>query len=316
MAQVVADAAGPRRPGGAGPLRHRPQPAARLRRRVRGLRPRRSTGAAALPVHPRGARPSRRRSCAACTTCGPRLPPTGRDPDRAAAASSTPASSAAGGSPSTGGCPAASCPAGWPCGVADERRQVLRGYLDAAAALQQLPSADHGFARLIGEDRREFDSLAELLTDQLSRAVQGASTASSRTSRTSPRCGIGCRSALVERTCEPRLVHGDYCPPNVYLSCGRRGSAGRLRRRRLQPAHPVRRPAAGHHRGGRLPRARVVPGRRRRRGLADRRGGRAVRRRTAEWIAHYRVFYGFYFSNAYAVRPAALRLVPAATRGA
>ena len=100
----------------------------------------------------------------------------------------------------------------------EERRKVLGGYLQAAASLHLLPSPTRTFARLIGEDRREFSTLAELLTDQLGRAVQRSQQ---RLEQDLPEVAAvwdRLQSALVERTCEPKLVHGDYCAPNVYLS--------------------------------------------------------------------------------------------------
>ena len=73
-----------------------------------------------------------------------------------------------------------------------ERREVLLSYLNAAAALHRLPSPTTNFARLIGEDVREFDSLAELLTAQLSQSLQQSSQRLEQDLPTCGPCGIGC----------------------------------------------------------------------------------------------------------------------------
>ncbi len=99
------------------------------------------------------------------------------------------------------------------------RREALLGYLDAAHRVQQLPAPVAGHARLLGTDApREFDSLVALLTDQLLRILPQSQ---SRLEADVP--GIAStwdelQVWLTDRRGEPRLVHGDFCPPNTYVS--------------------------------------------------------------------------------------------------
>ena len=98
------------------------------------------------------------------------------------------------------------------------RRRALVGYLDAAQRMQRLPSPVPGFARLIGEDApREFATLAELLTDQLLRAVARSQMRLETDVPDVARVWDRLQDELVHRVVQPRLVHGDFCPPNVYL---------------------------------------------------------------------------------------------------
>ncbi|HEY5786261.1 MAG TPA: PH domain-containing protein [Microlunatus sp.] len=109
---------------------------------------------------------------------------------------------------------------GWLAGAeVDARRQALLGYLEAASRLQQLPSPVPGHARLLGEDApREFDTLAALLTDQLLRILPQSQA---RLEQDVP--GVGriwdeLQEWLADRRGVPRLVHGDFCPPNTYVA--------------------------------------------------------------------------------------------------
>ena len=109
---------------------------------------------------------------------------------------------------------------GWLAGAeVDARRQALLGYLDAAGRVQQLPSPVAGHARLLGEDApREFDTLAALLTDQLLRILPQSQA---RLEQDVP--GVGriwdeLQEWLAARRGAPRLVHGDFCPPNTYVA--------------------------------------------------------------------------------------------------
>ena len=185
----------------------------------------------------------------------------------------------------------------------EERRDVLRGYLQAAASLQLLPTPTSTFARLIGEDRREFTSLAELLTDQLGRAVQRSQQ---RLEQDLPEVAAvwdRLQSALVERTCEPKLVHGDYCPPNVYLSRDAQGRPVVTGVGDFSPHTLSADPMLDITGAVAFLELESYPG------AADDAAwltGVAVEQfgaGTAEWIAHYRAFYGFYFSDAYEFDP-------------
>ncbi|HEY5979670.1 MAG TPA: PH domain-containing protein [Microlunatus sp.] len=99
------------------------------------------------------------------------------------------------------------------------RQHALLSYLDAASRIQQLPSPVAGPARLLGDDApREFDSLAALLTDQLLRILPQSQA---RLEQDVP--GIASvwdelQEWLTARRGVPRLVHGDLCPPNTYLT--------------------------------------------------------------------------------------------------
>ncbi len=84
--------------------------------------------------------------------------------------------------------------------------------------LQQLPPPTPRFARLIGEDPREFDSLAELLTAQMTGTVRRSRQRLEQELPGVIEVWDRLQQALVGRTVEPRFVHGDFCPPNVYVS--------------------------------------------------------------------------------------------------
>lgn len=99
------------------------------------------------------------------------------------------------------------------------RRQALLGYLDAASRMQLLPSPVAGHARLLGEDApSQFPTLVALLTDQLLRVLPQSQQ---RLEQDVP--GVAAvwdelQEWLTGRHGEPRLVHGDFCPPNTYVS--------------------------------------------------------------------------------------------------
>jgi putative membrane protein len=185
----------------------------------------------------------------------------------------------------------------------DQRRHILLDYLDAAAALQRLSTPTTSFARLIGEDAAEFGSLAELLTAQLARAVHRSRTRLEQDVSDVVAIWDYLQAALVARDCEPRLVHGDFCPPNVYLSRDSQGvpvvsGVGDFSPHTLC-ADPMlditgavafleleSYPEAGDDAAWLT-------------SVATERFGPE----TAELIKMYRIFYGFYFSNAYEFDP-------------
>lgn len=99
------------------------------------------------------------------------------------------------------------------------RRQVLLDYLAATSRIQHLPSPVPGHARLLGEGAPQpFESLADLLTAQLLRILptsqQRLEADVPQISRTWDRL----QEWLGARNGEPRVVHGDVCPPNTYLT--------------------------------------------------------------------------------------------------
>ncbi|HYI57010.1 MAG TPA: PH domain-containing protein [Microlunatus sp.] len=109
---------------------------------------------------------------------------------------------------------------GWLATVgADQRQWALLSYLDASTRIQQLPSPVRGPARLLGDDApRAFSSLSELLTDQLLRILPHSQQ---RLEHDVPGISLvwdELQDWLTAREGEPRLVHGDFCPPNCYIT--------------------------------------------------------------------------------------------------
>ena len=103
----------------------------------------------------------------------------------------------------------------------DERRQALLSYLDAVAALPRLPSPVPGFARLVGPDAlRPCGTLAELANLMLEGPVRRSSAVLERDVPHVAEIWDRLQADLLERTVAPRLVHGDVCPPNAYVSQG------------------------------------------------------------------------------------------------
>ena len=109
---------------------------------------------------------------------------------------------------------------GWLAGAeVDARRQALLGYLDAAGRVQQLPSPVAGHARLLGEGApRQFETLAALLTDQLLRILPQSQARLEQDVPGVDRIWDELQEWLAARRGAPRLVHGDFCPPNTYVA--------------------------------------------------------------------------------------------------
>lgn len=102
---------------------------------------------------------------------------------------------------------------------ADDRRQALLGYLDAAWRMQQLPSPVPAYARLLGDDApRELPTLVALLTDQLLRVLPASQQRLEQDVPDIGRRWDELQEWLTARQVEPRLVHGDFCPPNTYVA--------------------------------------------------------------------------------------------------
>jgi putative membrane protein len=106
--------------------------------------------------------------------------------------------------------------ASWlPMASADQRRTALDRYLQAAARIQLLPVPAPRFARLFGEDPRSFDTLGDLLEDQLRTAVRQVGE---RLERDLPADAVDRVIQEVHgRRCAPALVHGDFYPGNVFV---------------------------------------------------------------------------------------------------
>jgi len=101
----------------------------------------------------------------------------------------------------------------------DERRQALLSYLDAVTALPLLPSPVPGFARLVGPGAlRPYGSLADLLNVMLAGPVTRSRAAVERDLPEVAGVWQRLQADLAERQVSPAVVHGDICPPNTYLS--------------------------------------------------------------------------------------------------
>ncbi|MGI8457639.1 MAG: PH domain-containing protein [Propionibacteriaceae bacterium] len=98
------------------------------------------------------------------------------------------------------------------------RRDTLTTYLDTALSLSQLPLPGPGFHRLLGDAPGSFESLPALLDDQLWGGWQRVGDRLRADLPGAEDVLHRLRSEIAERRCEPRLVHGDYFPGNVFGS--------------------------------------------------------------------------------------------------
>ena len=108
---------------------------------------------------------------------------------------------------------------GWlATGDTETRRQGLRAYLAAARAMARLPLPRPGFGRLLGPDPRPYPTLAALYDAQLAHGL--AHTRDRLRTDLPDFDGLldALRAELATRDCTPALVHGDFCPPNVFVS--------------------------------------------------------------------------------------------------
>jgi putative membrane protein len=184
-----------------------------------------------------------------------------------------------------------------------QRRSALVSFLDATEQLQRLPSSVPGFARLIGEGApQQFGTLSELLASMLQVPL---ATSRTRLERDVP--GIvevwnRLHGDLAERSVSPTLVHGDICPPNAYLSQGPLGPVvtgiGDFSPHTIN-ADPLLDVAGAVIFLELEPYADAPSDAQWLEGVAVQRHGREI----VHWIEVYRRYYGFYFSNAYAVDP-------------
>ena len=182
------------------------------------------------------------------------------------------------------------------------RREVLLSYLDAAAALRYLPTPTPRFARLVGDDPREFDSLAALLTAQLTSTVQRSRQRLEQDLPGVIEVWNRLQQVLITRVVEPRFVHGDLCPPNAYVS-ERNGRPAVTGVGDFSPHTLVADPLLDIAGAVAFLELEDYPD-----SAADAAWltAEAVRRfgpDTAEWIGRYRVYYGFYFSDTYDFDP-------------
>ena len=97
------------------------------------------------------------------------------------------------------------------------RRTALLAYLETAMQLWRLPLPQNRFARLAGSDTRTFDSLASLCEYQLGIGLADSFPALSERVPDLQAKVDNVLAHLRGRDVTPMLVHGDYCPPNVYV---------------------------------------------------------------------------------------------------
>lgn len=185
-----------------------------------------------------------------------------------------------------------------------ERRTALPSYLEAALAVNRLPAPVPGFARLAGEGApQQFRSLVELLTDQMSRSLQRSRF---RLDSDVPQIADvwnGLQRDLVARHCRPAMVHGDFCPPNSYVSRAADGSPVMTGVGDFSPHSLLADPLLDVAGAVCFLELESYPG-----AVEDARwlselalsrlGGDAAR-----WLAVYRRFYAFYFSAGYDTEP-------------
>jgi putative membrane protein len=189
---------------------------------------------------------------------------------------------------------------------ATERRHALTSYLDAALALQALPTPVAGFARLVGDGApQEFGSLAELLTHQMNSALMRSRERLEHDVPAVVEVWNALQADLIERQCVPRLVHGDLCPPNTYVSRAPDGSAVVSGIGDFSPHTLVADPLMDVAGAVCFLELEAYEG-----AVADAvwLGELAIARLgsdTVRWIGVYRRFYGFYFSSTFDVQPEA-----------
>lgn len=117
---------------------------------------------------------------------------------------------------------------------AETRRRGLVAYLTAARAMARLPLPHpwtdarnapgvvspwaRGFGRVLGPDLRPYPTLAALYDAQLD---HGLTRTRERLRQDLPDFDErleSLRAELASRDCAPALVHGDFCPPNVFVA--------------------------------------------------------------------------------------------------
>ncbi|CAA9318209.1 MAG: hypothetical protein AVDCRST_MAG61-2137 [uncultured Friedmanniella sp.] len=191
----------------------------------------------------------------------------------------------------------------------DQRRPALLSYLDAATAVSRLPSPVPGFARLVGPDApRVYGSLPELLNAMLAGPVHRSQQWLQRDLPEVAAVWDRLQADLAERRVAPVVVHGDICPPNAYVSAGPSGPVvtglGDFSPHTMH-ADPVIDLAGATafvelegYDGAAEDAAWLTDVAVQRYGAAPVGGGDLAR-----WLAVYRRFYGFYFSDAGAFDP-------------
>ena len=186
---------------------------------------------------------------------------------------------------------------------AAERRTALTSFLDATERLRKLPSPMAGFARLVGQEApRQFGSFGELMHNMLAGPTRESRVRLEHDLPNVAQIWDRLHADLAERQVSPALVHGDACPSNAYVSLLPGGPtitgvgdfsphtvngdpvmdvAGAVIFLELEPYVDAAADSAWLC------------------GLATERWGADI----SHWIAVYRRFYGFYFSNAYDFDP-------------
>lgn len=106
----------------------------------------------------------------------------------------------------------------------DQRRQALLTYLDATTTVSRLPAPLPDFARLVGPDApRSYGTWPELANVMLAGPVSRSSAALGRDLPDVAAVWDRLQADLLERVVVPVVVHGDICPPNAYVSLGPAG---------------------------------------------------------------------------------------------
>ena len=185
-----------------------------------------------------------------------------------------------------------------------ERRPALLTYLDAATAVSRLPSPVPGFARLVGPDApRGYGSLPELLNAMLTGPVRRSQPSLQRDLPSVAAVWDRLQADLAERQVAPVVVHGDICPPNAYVSAGPSGPVvtglGDFSPHTMHADPVIDLTGATafveleDYDGAAEDAAWLTSVAVERYGAAPVSGGDLAR-----WLAVYRRFYGFYFSDA------------------
>lgn len=178
------------------------------------------------------------------------------------------------------------------------RPEALLDYLNTAARIQQLPVPVPGFARLVGAGApQSFGSLVDLLNAQLQPQLAVSRSRLDADAPEAARAWEQMFAALAGRQVRPAVVHGDYCPPNVYVTDDADGRPRVTGVGDFSPHTLVADPVMDLAGAVIFLELERYPG-----AAEDARWleGEAVRRwggDLAQWIAVYRRFYGFYFSS-------------------
>ncbi len=192
------------------------------------------------------------------------------------------------------------------------RRDALLGYLDAASRMQQLPFAGVRSRAAARSGRPATVRHPGRAAHRPAAADPGREPEPAGGRRPRRRPHLGRAAAVADRSPGHAPAGARRLLPAQHL---RRGAArrppGDHRGRRLQSAHPARRPDDGHRRGDHVPGAGDVRRSRRRRRLADPAGHRAVRTGRGGGAADVPPLLRLLLLQRLRLRPGPVRLVPA-----